>query len=114
MKSDFLALRSLGGRGTSAQIAEYISENYAEVLKYKTKTWRNSVMGCLSVKSHLFSKEPMEGRPDKYIWVLREGVTNGASGSRQVKRPAPKKPRVKPAITASKSEEMQPEMVEGI
>ena len=66
------SLKALGGRGTSAQIADYISQHYSEVLKYKTKTWRNSVMGCLSVKNHLFNKEPMEGRPDKYIWVLRD------------------------------------------
>jgi hypothetical protein len=69
-------------------------------------------MGCLSVKSHLFSKEPMEGRPDKYIWVLREGITNGASAAR-VKRPQQKKPRVKPVPIVTKSEEEAEEVEEG-
>jgi hypothetical protein len=45
---DNQALRALGGRGTGVEITGYIDENYSQVLSNKTKTWRNSVMGCLS------------------------------------------------------------------
>eukprot|EP01114_Cavostelium_apophysatum_P003534 TRINITY_DN1348_c0_g1_i4.p1 TRINITY_DN1348_c0_g1~~TRINITY_DN1348_c0_g1_i4.p1 ORF type:complete len:485 (+),score=156.31 TRINITY_DN1348_c0_g1_i4:1091-2545(+) len=54
------ALRCLGGRGTGVDITSFIDDNYSTVLTNKTKTWRNSVMGCLSAnRRNLFSREPL-------------------------------------------------------
>lgn len=89
------ALRALGGRGTGVEITSYIDENYSQVLSNKTKTWRNSVMGCLSgtqmlmlIVNHdnlliycaanrrnLFAKEPVKENAKRYVWKLNDSPT---------------------------------------
>lgn len=67
------ALRALGGRGTGLDITTYIDEHYRSVLKNKTDTWRNSVMGCLSAnRRNLFSKEPVKEHAKRYVWKLND------------------------------------------
>jgi len=67
------ALRSLGGRGTGVEITNFIDENYNHVLSNKTKTWRNSVMGCLSAnRRNLFAKEPVKQNAKRYVWKLND------------------------------------------
>jgi hypothetical protein len=65
------ALRALGNQGSGPDITNYIEENYADRLTNKTKTWKNSVMGCLSAnRKGIFMKVPMKENTKRYMWKL--------------------------------------------
>lgn len=67
------ALAALGGRGTGVEITTYIDDHYRDILSNKTKTWRNSVMGCLSAnRRNLFAKEPVKQNAKRYVWKLND------------------------------------------
>lgn len=62
------ALRDLGGKRSSTEITAFMSKNYADVLKRKAKTWKNSVVGVLCSNPHIFAREQIGNR--KYLWYL--------------------------------------------
>eukprot|EP01117_Protostelium_nocturnum_P005931 TRINITY_DN2135_c1_g1_i2.p1 TRINITY_DN2135_c1_g1~~TRINITY_DN2135_c1_g1_i2.p1 ORF type:complete len:619 (+),score=156.22 TRINITY_DN2135_c1_g1_i2:86-1942(+) len=65
------ALQSLGGRATGIEITNFINDNYTDIVNSKAKTWRNSVMGCLSAnRRNLFAKEPQKATSKRYVWRL--------------------------------------------
>ena len=45
-----------------------MGKNYADVLKRKAKTWKNSVVGVLCSNPHIFAREQIGNR--KYLWFL--------------------------------------------
>lgn len=65
------ALRALGGKGTAVEITAFLGQHYKNLLGTKTKTWKNSVMGCLSAnRRNLFAKEPIKHNAKRYVWKL--------------------------------------------
>jgi len=67
------AIRKLGGQATAVQITSFIHQHFPGIVSTKTKTWRNSVMGCLSSnRRNLFVKEPVKENAKRYYWKLSE------------------------------------------
>jgi hypothetical protein len=65
------ALVALGGKGTAVEITAYLGQHYKHLLGSKTKTWKNSVMGCLSAnRRNHFAKEPIKENAKRYVWKL--------------------------------------------
>lgn len=68
------ALRTMGGQRTGQEITQFIEHNFRELISGKTKTWRNSVMGCLSSnarKRWVKEQTTVDGKR-RYVWNLKE------------------------------------------
>jgi len=71
-----LVLKDLGRGATAEEIMALIEQKYASALQTKTKTWRNSIMGCLSAnRRNLFTREPVKENAKRYVWKLNEDIT---------------------------------------
>jgi WD40 repeat protein len=60
------ALTALGGSAATPDITGYMEDKYRDLLQTKTKTWRNSVSGCLS--THYLRVTKDSGRS---VWTRR-------------------------------------------
>lgn len=79
------ALRTMGGQRTGQEITLFIEHNFKELISGKTKTWRNSVMGCLSSnarKRWVKEQTTVDGKR-RYVWNLKEEKPRGAKKAKQ-------------------------------
>jgi len=84
------ALRTMGGQRTGQEITSFIEHNFRELISGKTKTWRNSVMGCLSSnarKRWVKEQTTVDGKR-RYVWNLKEEKQKGA----RKPKPPPREP----------------------
>jgi hypothetical protein len=62
------AINALGGHATTPDITNFMEEKHGQLLLTKTKTWRNSVSGCLSTHfQRLVSKDQL----GRIVWTLK-------------------------------------------
>eukprot|EP01114_Cavostelium_apophysatum_P022749 TRINITY_DN8336_c0_g1_i1.p1 TRINITY_DN8336_c0_g1~~TRINITY_DN8336_c0_g1_i1.p1 ORF type:complete len:617 (+),score=168.47 TRINITY_DN8336_c0_g1_i1:139-1989(+) len=61
------ALESMGGEATLPDITSYIQKTFADDISKKTKTWKNSIAGCLSTH---FGKKEEKDEAGKFIWTI--------------------------------------------
>lgn len=61
------AIKALGGQATTPDITNFMETHYGNLLATKTKTWRNSVSGCLSTHFARIKSKEGDGRA---IWTL--------------------------------------------
>jgi WD40 repeat protein len=61
------AIRNLGGSGTTPEIINEIKKHYEEFISERTKTWKNSVSGCLSTNFERVDTDDS----GKNIWALK-------------------------------------------
>jgi len=68
------ALTVLGGSRTGHEITEYIEENYPHILTNKTKTWKNSVFGCLSsnARKRWIKEQTVVNGKKRFVWRLNK------------------------------------------
>lgn len=82
------AIITLGGKATTPDITDYMEVNHGEVLANKTRTWRNSVSGTLSIHFSKLGRDavgrtmwgPMKGKwkhkqlalMGNYLIILKE------------------------------------------
>ena len=64
---------------TGTAITDYIARVHAPLVRTKTRTWRNSVMGCLSCNARgLWAREQVviDGK-QRYVWALARDAPSG-------------------------------------
>jgi len=68
------ALSVLGASRTGHEITEYIEENYPHILTNKTKTWKNSVFGCLSsnARKRWIKEQTVVNGKKRFVWRLNK------------------------------------------
>lgn len=64
------AITDLGGKATTPDITNYLENNFRDLLLKKTKTWKNSVSGCLSTQFQRMGKDEL-GRT---IWGIKSNL----------------------------------------
>jgi len=68
------ALRTMGGQRTGQEITQFIEDNFKELINGKTKTWRNSVMGCLSsnARKRWVKEQTVVDGKRRYVWNMKD------------------------------------------
>jgi hypothetical protein len=61
------AISTLGGQATTPAITNFMEEHHGQLLSTKTKTWRNSVSGCLSTH---FERADMKDTHGRTLWTI--------------------------------------------
>lgn len=94
------ALRMIGGRGTGLEITNYLEYNCQDSLSCKAKTWKHSVIGCLSSNRHSrFVKEVSKSNSRRYVWRLNDPSYYSSSVKHTIENPevkSGKKPKLNP------------------
>ena len=63
------AIQQIGGQASTPAITNYMEEKHGTLLSTKTKTWRNSVSGCLSTHFQRADSKDNNGRT---LWTIRK------------------------------------------
>ena len=61
------AISTLGGKATTPAITNFMEEHHGQLLSTKTKTWRNSVSGCLSTH---FERADLKDGHGRTLWTI--------------------------------------------
>jgi len=70
------ALRTLRGSHTALEITAFLENHYGLLLSAKTKTWRNSVMGCLSsnARKRWIKEQTIVNGRKRFVWSLTKDM----------------------------------------